>query len=167
MTRGFHSLMRPAGLVAAALVVCAWPRSAEACSCAQLSVCASLPHVDAIFVARTEVLTFTGSSQLTRLHISDVFKGTMPRTLDVLATGLGGSCDYEFMAGASHLIYAHRDRTGVWKVSLCSRTTTVDRAGNDFAALAAMRETPIKTALAGRLDPARVQRYCDSTRRRE
>ena len=46
-------------------------------------------------------------------------------------------------AGASHLVYAYRDKKdGTWKVSLCSRTTTVDRAREDLAALNALRAKP-------------------------
>jgi len=149
-------------------MVCALPRTVEGCTCAQLTLCSVLPSVEAIFVARAEVLESKGGNQRTRLHITEVFKGTMARTIEVRATGLGGSCDYQFTHDAVHLVYASRDRAGRWKVSSCSRTATADHARDDLAALAALREKPARAGLlAGTLDPARVRTYCDGTRRRE
>ncbi len=151
------------------LVLFVLPRPAEACTCAQLTLCATLPAVEAIFVARAEVLASGSGTQRTRLHIADVFKGTLPRTLEVLSTGLGGSCDYAFMPDASHLVYAYRDKKdGTWKVSLCSRTTTVDQAREDLAALNALRAKPLRAGtLPGLIDPTLVTRYCEKARKPE
>jgi hypothetical protein len=160
--------MRTAVGVLTLALLFAVPSQVEACTCAQLPLCSTLSNVEAIFVARAEVLASGGGTQRARLHISTVFKGTMPQTIEVVGRGLGGSCDYAFTPNASHLVFASRERGGAWKVSLCSRTDLVDRARDDLAALNAIREKPASPGvLAGRLDPARVKTHCDTLRKRE
>ena len=69
----------------------------------------------------------------------------------------------------SHLVYAYRDKKdGTWKVSLCSRTATVDRAREDLAALNALREKPLRAGMPpGLIDPTRLTTYCDKARKPE
>jgi len=69
-----------------------------------------------------------------------------PRRVDLVTGSGGGDCGYHFEAGKRYLVYAYEGSDGVLTTGTCSRTSNLEHAADDVAALG---------------EPARVIEACE------
>lgn len=94
-----------------------------------------------VFLGRvSEVLYETprtewGYRRIARFDIFQTWKGTRADTVSVeTATGFG-DCGSQYRTGWTYIVYGVRDSSGVLHTSRCSRTSVIERAAEDLAAL--------------------------------
>jgi len=141
------------GVVAHLLV--ASPGAADACSCAEAPPpAAALAHADAVFVATIGSVQRKDHGKLVQLTVTRTFKGATEGALTIRTGHGGGDCGIGFTTGSSWLIYAERSSSSLYSVAgfdglatiPCGRTTPLDAAGDDIAALTAPRSEVIPAA---------------------
>jgi hypothetical protein len=127
-----ETILRVAILCAAALIVDLRP--AFACTCALRPVSTAFREADRVFTGRAEVTPLGRGAQRTRFRIDESFRGP-GGVVDILATGIGGSCAYAFEHGTRYLVYARRAHDGTWRAFFCDPTAPLDQAreGLDYA----------------------------------
>jgi len=69
------------------------------------------------------------------LQVKKAWKGALGDEVQVHTAASGAACGYGFAMGQTYLVYATRDEADPMRVSLCSRTALVERAGEDLAFL--------------------------------
>ena len=134
------------------LLSLALPAAAWACSCMTSGPpCDAAWKASAIFAGTVVELTrdmmppdrrgeVQGNGSLGThaiFEVSEAFIGMENRGKRVeIRTGMGGGdCGYPFQRSQSYVVYAHEDKDGLLVATICSRTTTVDRAQADLAYL--------------------------------
>jgi len=161
--RGIRQVVLSGLVVVAALVTVDGTRVA-ACSCFDsLAPCESVWDADAVFVGTVARLGATVeydrdagvSSQPARVtirervvhfEVTEAFRGVEVGALEARTST--SSCGYDFMAGRTYVVYAHKNpSTAALTVSLCSRTVPVARATEDLAYLHGAMQQPAETAV--------------------
>lgn len=66
------------------------------------------------------------------LQVAKVWKGDIGDEVQVHTAGNSAACGYSFAKGETYLVYATRDEADPMRVSLCSRTAPVSKAGEDL-----------------------------------
>ena len=74
-----------------------------------------------------------GPSDTVTLRVSEVWKGTDQRTLEVRTPSQGSACGYAFKEGQEYLVYAYGKQD--LKVDACGGTTLLSKADKDLALL--------------------------------
>lgn len=129
-------------LVAVSVALTALPQQAFACTCAPPeSPTDELERSTAVFAGKVTALeaptgkiTSSADPVEVTFRVYTVWKGPSSDTLTITTARSSISCGYEFEIGHEYLVYA-RDKKDDLKVSLCSRTKSLARAGGDLAAL--------------------------------
>ena len=115
-------------------------RPAAACSCIEISVAEALDFSDVVFTGEAlSVGLDPDDDRAVRavFAVSRHFKGADVSEITLLTSTSSASCGYEFAVGESYLIFASDD-DGTLRTTPCSRTRTLDQAGDDIAALDAL-----------------------------
>jgi hypothetical protein len=117
---------------------------ATACSCPALPAPAeAVEEADAVFAGRVVseqlVERYPGEPGAPRtaavtFHVDELWKGPVEPRLVVRTHAQESACGYAFERARSHLVYARLD-AGQLTTSLCDRSTPLDQAGQDLAAL--------------------------------
>ena len=97
-------------------------------------------RVDAVFAGEVTELDQVGDEPPgpwmdARVEVSEVWKGDIAEVEQVRTHAHGATCGYGFETGRAELIYAVVDDDGQLTTDLCSRTTALDGAEEDLAAL--------------------------------
>src|ERR687897_2575300 len=116
------------------------PKCAYACSCAPFSRQRAISSSDAVFSGEvvdlqkgTSAIRWFGPSDTATLRVSEVWKGTDQRTLEVRTPSQGSACGYAFKEGQEYLVYA--DGKQELKVHACGETKQLSKADEDLALL--------------------------------
>lgn len=130
-------------LVAACLGASLWPSVAWACRCAQPPAPAvALEGAEAVFIGRVVgVRRHSDRERAIDLVVERVFKGTLDKSVTVLTPMSSAACGRRFEADVSYLVYAGRLGDALHD-NLCSRTTPLEHAGDDIAALSGLSLEP-------------------------
>lgn len=137
----FAFALTPAALLLA-------PAEAAACSCIQPAGPVEYARdVDAVFVGKVTATTPTQGAgglggtmpgNLVTLAVERTFKGQLDAEVNIATADNSAACGINFgKPGAQWLVYARRDDAGQLHANLCSRTTTLEHAADDIAALEA------------------------------
>jgi len=128
------------------------PVAAQACSCMDRGpACQAFWITDAVFDATVESLEQTMREEsvgglerplmirehLVKMSVRQAWKGVQPGPLDVMTSGSGASCGFEFKVGKRYLVFAlKRAFDGRWTTSICTQTQEYDGTGEaaDFLA---------------------------------
>ena len=99
-----------------------------------------LERVDAVFAGEVTELHQVGDEPPgpwldARVEVAEVWKGEIAEVEQVRTHAHGATCGYGFESGRVELIYAVVDDNGRLTTDLCSRTTPLDGAEEDLAAL--------------------------------
>ena len=109
------------------------------CSCAgRPDVPSALQSADAVFTGRVVSVRNThpwwrresDPRRRVTLRVDRAWKGVDSRTV-VMITRMISTCEFRFRRGESYLVFAHQRQDGGLGTSICSRTTTIDRAAGD------------------------------------
>jgi hypothetical protein len=146
--------MTAAGALLALVLV---PAAAEACSCGRVPVCREFWAAGVVFIGRAERVIGRGTEK-TEFAVRETLRGErIGSTLEVLARGVGGSCDRSFTPGKDYLVFAVRrttqwdqPRDGSWRVFLCSNTAALDEVpAADMAYIRRVLGTLLPATLKG------------------
>jgi hypothetical protein len=117
----------------------------SACSCAgPIAACESAWTTDAIVVGKVLNVgpvtaagaPFPSRQKLIRIDVQESFKGPQPGEVEITTGAGGGDCGYDFVAGKTYIVYAHRNpATGRLGAGICSRTRPIEQASDDLAYL--------------------------------
>lgn len=119
------------------------PAVASACSCADAgTIQEKKERSDAVFegtatsVKQSSLFLFRSPDKAvkTSFRVSEVWKGHVAPTIEVLTAESGDSCGYEFQEGERYLVYARSTGSSL-EVSLCSGTILQSAASEHVAAL--------------------------------
>lgn len=142
------------GLFAVVAVVA--PQPALACDCPEPPPPEEeRERADAVFVG--EVVSVTGPGPdlappdrelLAEIAVDQVYAGEVHERVEVRTSADQGLCGYGFEPGRDELVYATVDDDGTLTTNLCDRTTPLDRAEEDLAALGE-GEAPLDGAAPG------------------
>lgn len=148
-----------AAALAALLVPLLTPSTAEACSCGRMPMCSDFWSSALVFIGRAERVTvLEPGTERTEFSIRETLRGErVGEKLEVVAYGLGGSCDRSFSQGKDYLVFAARRNTrwdqprdGSWRVFLCSNTALLDEVpAADMAYIRRVLATPSPATLSG------------------
>jgi len=122
------------------------PDEAAACRCLPPPPPAeAVAKADAVFLGT--VLAFEEIAErghrLAQIEVIKIWKGK-PNEADSITTALSeASCGYDFEAGETYLIYAHKDEGGELYTHLCTNTRPESRAQNDLNYLRSFSEFPL------------------------
>jgi len=102
----------------------------------KLSPAEGLSSSRAVFAAvvtdiQPNTATRFGGLEVT-LRVEQVWKGAPEETTKVHTAGTGAACGYPFVEGKTYLVYVVHDDADPMRVSLCSRTTPLDKAKEDL-----------------------------------
>jgi len=168
--RGRHRRIGPAAVLFGLAVVAVVPAEAHACTCSGSPnpPCQAAWQADAVFAGRVAEIGHPEPSafmpqgfRMRRIHfaVTESFLGDVASEQTVF-TGLGGGdCGYQFAAGASYVVYAHRAEDGSLTTGICSRTRSTSGAGEDLAYLRSLATTP--QPVAGMIRGEVLVRYRD------
>jgi len=125
-----------------------WTAPALACKCMPQSPADSLAQAVAVFEGQVVELRDgepekggPAADRAVKLAVVRAWKGVESETVDLLTPSDGAACGYNFTRGASYLVYASADSSGLRVVS-CSRTRPISEAGEDLRLLG-MGATPV------------------------
>ena len=132
---------------------------ALACVCSPVgSPCAAIESSDAVIFSGTALevsgprdsADFPTSERLVRVRFSvnEPFRGASAKTIVVSTPEESGMCGYEFKAGESYLVFAHRTAQGV-VTSVCSRTKHLSVAQDDLEMLHEAAQGGVRSRLHG------------------
>ena len=115
-------------------------RPALACSCAPPPPPAEAAEQhDAVFAGAVTDTRLEGrevdGDQIASIEVAEVYAGDVAEVVEVSTAATGAMCGYGFEAGTEVLVYASQRVDGSLSTDLCTRTTTLDRAEEDLAAL--------------------------------
>ncbi len=112
---------------------------ARACSCMMQTLEEGIAQSQAIFEGTVTKIAPTLVNQFPSLEVSlavrRAWKGIDREDVLVTTASNSAACGYRFAEGSTYLVYAHRDKDGPLRVSLCSLTKPIDEAGADLALL--------------------------------
>ena len=112
--------------------------SASACSCAEdNSPNQALAKADAVFAGKVLDITAvqprnSWDERRIRLRVRRSWKGRCGDVAAVISPSDG--CGYSFTRGEYYVVYAYRSKDGQLRTSMCTRTVTLRKAGEDLAA---------------------------------
>jgi|GEM_PF-1368678 len=126
-------------LIAVAALV-TFPSPAHACDCPEPPPPEeAIADADAVFAGEVVETRLVGGEHdgdlFARIAVEDVWKGEVTETVEVRTAPHTATCGYHFSEGGRELVYAGVDDEGGFTTSLCSRTTPLDSAEEDLAAL--------------------------------
>jgi hypothetical protein len=100
-------------------------------------------EADRVFTGRAEVTPVGPGAQRTRFRIEESFRGA-GGVVEIVATGIGGSCAYAFKHRTRYLVYAHRDPDGTWRAYFCDPIAPLNEAreGLEYARRMAKARLP-------------------------
>jgi hypothetical protein len=133
-----------------------WAAPALACKCMPQSPADSLAQAVAVFEGKVVELREPepgkggpAAERGVKLAVVRAWKGVESEVVDLLTPSDGAACGYKFSQGASYLVYASADSSGLRVIS-CSRTRPMSEAGEDLGLLG-MGATPVdpRTPSAG------------------
>ena len=155
--------------IAMAAAVLGWLSAApvEACSCMQPGPpCNAYAQAHAVFSGRVNDIrqrahTREEGYELWQrrvfFEVIEGFRGVEGKTVEVLTGQGGGDCGYGFAPWQEYLVYAYKDAmSGRLSTSICSRTRSLGRAGEDLNYLR-QRDRP-EMAAGFRLSAMRLKR---------
>lgn len=123
-------------VISVVCMVLLFSAAASACSCAEPDPPdEALDDSDAVFSG--EVVDITEQSRdenLVAFDVSETWDGPEEGTLSVSTHPDSATCGYPFEEGTAYLVYAYGSDDDL-HVSLCSRTTELEDAEDDIAAL--------------------------------
>ncbi|MBL8795644.1 MAG: hypothetical protein JNM56_17195 [Planctomycetia bacterium] len=97
-----------------------------------------MKQATAVFAAKVVKIEEAGANRSVSLEVQKVWKGVEEKKLVVSTSKSGASCGYGFQEGKAYLIYAYQEaKAPMLRVSLCSRTTPLDKAETDLKELGA------------------------------
>ena len=140
------------------LLILAFPRIADACSCLESgAACEDYWKASAVFLGRVEKIDPPSKVLAPRrvtLTVIEAFSGVQKGTLEVRTGSSGADCGFAFREGGEYIVYAQRTgSSGALSVSLCSRTREVSRAAGDLDyARAVASGVPMKARISGDVD---------------
>ena len=129
-------------LTSLGLLVLYPPQCVHACSCVLLPGSQkeraerALSSSDAVFsgeVVDLQNIGMFGPRDTVTLRVSEVWKGTDQRTLEVRTPSQGSACGYAFKEGQEYLVYAYGKQD--LKVDACGETKQLSKADEDLALL--------------------------------
>jgi hypothetical protein len=129
-------------LTSLGLLVLYPPKCVHACSCvlhpgSQKEIAErALSSSDAVFsgeVVDLQNIGMFGPRDTVTLRVSEVWKGTDQRTLEVRTPSQGSACGYAFKEGQEYLVYAYGKQD--LKVDACGETKQLSKADEDLAVL--------------------------------
>ena len=128
-------LLRPAAAALLLLPLLALPAErAYACSCGDPgSPAENMTRADAVFSGRVVAPTDAPLYGSVEFEVYRVWKGTPYSTVFVVS-GFSALCYFPFSGGQEYLVYGEGS-TGTVLAGLCSRTTNLEYAQDDIAAL--------------------------------
>lgn len=116
-------------------LVAATAGEAQACSCmVPPPAQEALEDADAVFVGKVLGGEARDRTLEVRLAVERRWKGAESEEITVRTATSGAACGFSFAEGERYLVYGY-EHEGVLRVSLCSRTQPLDRAGEDIEAL--------------------------------
>ncbi|MEM7235597.1 MAG: hypothetical protein AAF517_25715 [Planctomycetota bacterium] len=123
-------------LTLAFVILSGWCGQGHACSCANPPIPErALEAATAVFLGSVVSVETRPKEYMKRVtfEVLESWKGAEVDAIEVVTGRGGGDCGYPFSDGQIYLVYAHGDKE--LATSICSRTRSQDRAGDDLAAL--------------------------------
>jgi len=108
-------LLLPAALVAGFLL---HAPAAWSCSCVRSTVAQQFKAAEFVFVGTSTVVRADRAT----FAVDEIFKGRLPRSVDVGGVGPGASCGVAFDAGGRYTVFAFSTESGL-DTNLCSGTS--------------------------------------------
>jgi hypothetical protein len=135
--------MRTATLAVVSLFALALPARAPcsslSCSCqGPRDPAAAYRAAEAVFAGRaTWIRLGPHGLPLVSIRVTQVWKGHLPDSLEIVGSLNGNDCRYRFRRGRAYLVYAWPSTTelGILTTGSCSRTGPLDSVGVDLAFL--------------------------------
>ncbi len=131
----------PKPLVVLAMVICACFMGAsvvDACDCGGAATCGTLWNADLVFVGKVEQghrsidtpasisASAAGNWPVVTLAVEKWLRGEPVGKIVVLNSRAMGLCAYQFVPQTRYVVFANRAPNGLWAVSLCGGTVTLD-----------------------------------------
>lgn len=110
---------------------------AHACSCLAIDPPTAFAQADAVFEGRVLDIERNGAVMRVTMAVVQQWKGIDGERVVVQTPEQSAACGVAFEPDTSWLVYAQTDESGQLSASLCSRTTRIERAQEDLAALGA------------------------------
>lgn len=122
--------MRRFALLAALCVVGVLAQAGPAwsCSCAASTPFELAEQADVIFTGTVGSIDRPRSFRIAHVDVETVFKGAVPREVEVTTTSSGSSCGFHFDESMTYTVFADADRSDSLSTSICTATTrgTID-----------------------------------------
>lgn len=141
MTRATRLIGPPLVLLLIAVGVLATPGPALACDCPEPPPPQeALSEAAAVFAGEVSEIEVVGDGppgpwHHARVEVSEVWTGEVHEVEAVRTHADQATCGYEFVEGRAELVYAQIDDEDRLTTNLCSRTTSLESANEDLAAL--------------------------------
>lgn len=113
-----------------------------ACSCMMpASPIESMKQADGVFVAKVKSVDAGNMRNTVQMDISENFKWVKPWAIKLTTGTNSAACGINFEAKKEYLVYAHKDKDGIYSANLCSRTKELKSAQEDIEALSENKES--------------------------
>lgn len=95
---------------------------AWACSCAAVSPEELARSAKVVFTGRARAVTDDGTTLVTRFTAGIVYKGSVPRHLEVVTSNQSAACGFPFREGQRYTVFGGKVRGGEMSTNLCTGT---------------------------------------------
>jgi hypothetical protein len=123
--------------IAVTVMLCLGTRHSMACSCNENPPPPqALAEATAVFSGRVVASSYGENGELYKpvLRVMDVWKGSVHERVELYTHWRCCLCGFPLEVGRNYLVYAYETESQLW-VSYCSRTTLLEEAATDLAAL--------------------------------
>ena len=111
------------------LAITAFAQPAEACTCAMRPASVAFREADLVFIGQAHVIPLGRGAQRARFRVEELFRGPSRRAVDIVARGIGGSCDFAFSHGIRYIVFARLRPDGTYTSFFCDPSAPLDQAG--------------------------------------
>lgn len=113
----------------------AFEKPSTFCECAKRNdIKSEIEASDAIFVGEVIEIKNSQPDAIITFKVERIWKGDKTEKLLIFTDNRGKACGYNFKKGERYLVYAYK-RDGELHTDICSRTATVNTAGDDLKKL--------------------------------
>lgn len=109
-------------LALAAAVLPATIQPASACSCIAVSPEELAKSAKVVFTGQARSVTDDGTFLIVRFRTRIVYKGAVPRHLDVITSNQSGVCGFPFHDGKRYTVFGGKIRGAETSTNLCTAT---------------------------------------------
>ena len=84
-------------------------------------------EADLVFVGQAHVTPLGRGAQRARFRVEELFRGPSRRVVDIVARGIGGSCDFAFTHGIRYIVFARLRPDGTYASFFCDPSAPLDQ----------------------------------------